>query len=256
MKWMKIPRALWDIIAVLLQHKLPWADRKMVALALCSMKWKLNVKPDVSTIVVALAGRNVELCNDAASQFILKEVWLDKVYEPMVHMQPTSILDLGANQGIAGLYFVQRFKSLKRLVMYEPAGNCFQLLRNNLPEAEHHQEAVGVQDGKQRLSSSGVVNARVRDEGEGLEVPVISMRSLLGVSWDLVKMDIEGAEWKLLADLSLTPECLGKGKYWMIEFHQLEVGAEYRSQIFEAFASQGYKNKLRGDVVHFYHENL
>jgi hypothetical protein len=42
----------------------------------------------------------------------------------------------------------------------------------------------------------------------------------------------------------------------MIEFHQLEVGAEFRSQIFEAFASQGYKNRLQGDVVHFYHENL
>ena len=96
----------------------------------------------------------------------------------------------------------------------------------------------------------------VRDEGEGLAVPVISMRSLLGVSWDLVKMDVEGSEWKILADLSLTPEWLGRVKYWMIEFHQLEVGAEFRSQIFEAFASQGYKNRLRGDVVHFYHENL
>ena len=84
----------------------------------------------------------------------------------------------------------------------------------------------------------------------------MSMRGLLGVSWDLVKMDIEGAEWKVLADLSLTPDWLGRVKYWMIEFHQLEVGVEYRSQIFEAFASQGYKNRLKGDVVHFYHENL
>jgi FkbM family methyltransferase len=256
MKWMKIPRALRDIIEVLLQHKMPWADRKMVACALCRMKWKLNVKPYVPTTVVGLAGRSVELCNDAASQFILKEVWLDKVYEPMVHLQPTSILDLGANQGIAGLYFVQRFESLKRLVMYEPADNCFQLLCGNLPEAEKYREAVGVQDGTLRLVSGGVVNSRVRDQGEGLAVTVVSMRSLLSVSWDLVKMDIEGAEWKVLADLSLTPEWLGRVKYWMIEFHQLEVGAEFRSQIFEAFASQGYKNRLQGDVVHFYHENL
>ena len=174
----------------------------------------------------------------------------------MVHLQPTSILDLGANQGIAGLYFVRRFESLKRLVMYEPDDTCFQLLCNNLPEAEKHREAVGVQDGRLRLVDGGVVNSRVRDEGEGLAVPVISMRSLLGVSWDLVKMDVEGSEWKILADLSLTPEWLGRVKYWMIEFHQLEVGAEFRSQIFEAFASQGYKNRLRGDVVHFYHENL
>lgn len=256
MKWMKIPRALWDIIEVLLQHKTPWSNRKKVARALCTMKWMLNVNPSVSTTVVGLAGRRVELCNDADSQFILKEVWLDRVYEPMVDLQPTSILDLGANQGIAGLYFVQHFKSLKKLVMYEPAGNCFQLLCNNLPEGEKRQEAVGVQEGKVRLISGGVVNSRVRDEGEGLEVPVTSMRSLLGVSWDLVKVDIEGAEWKVLADLSLTPEWLGRVRYWMIEFHQLEVGAEYRSRIFEAFASQGYKNRLRGDVVHFYHENL
>lgn len=255
MKWMKIPHGLRDIRKVLLQHNMPWADRITIARALCTMKWTLNVSPDVSTTVIGLAGRRVSLCNDAASQFILKEVWLDKVYEPLIDWQPACILDLGANQGLAGLYFKQRFKHLKRLVMYEPDATSFQLLCCNLPEAEKHREAVGVKGGMAALVKDGIVNSRVSEEEKGGEVTVVAMRSLLEQSWDLVKMDIEGSEWQVLAELVRTPEVLSGVKYWMIEFHQLAVGAAFRSQIFEAFASQGYKNKLRGGVVHFYHEN-
>lgn len=255
MKWMKILHGMRDIIKVLLQDNVPWADRAMITRALCTMKWMLNVSPDVSTTVIGLAGRRVRLCNDAASQFILKEVWLDKVYEPLIDWQPVFILDLGANQGLAGLYFEQRFKHLKRLVMYEPDATSFQLLCSNLPEAEKHCEAIGVGNGMAAFVKDGIVNSRVSEEGKGEAVTVVAMRSLLEQPWDLVKMDIEGAEWLVLAELVRTPEWLGKVKYWMIEFHQLASGAEFRSQIFEAFASQGYKNKLRGEVVHFYHEN-
>lgn len=253
MKWMKFPQAMRDILKVLLQQKMPWADRIMIARALFKMKWMLNVKPDVEVSLIRLAGRQVKLSNDAAAQFILKEVWVDKVYEPIVPLQPASILDLGANQGIAGLYFERRFGGLKRMVMYEPDATSFGLLCSNLPEAEKHQEAVGVRDGKSGLVSNGIVNSRVSEEAKGTEVTVVAMRSLLDQPWDLVKMDVEGAEWEVFADLALTPEKLSSVAYWMIEFHQLAEGAAYRSRIFEAFASQGYKNQLRGEVVHFYH---
>jgi FkbM family methyltransferase len=254
MKWMMIPRVLRDIIGVLLQGTIPFAERWMLAGVLCRLKWQLQAGSGAKTVKVRLAGRQLELPNHADTQFVLREIWLDEVYLPIAGMHPASVLDLGANVGLAGLFFRNRFPSLGEIVMLEPDPANFAMLRANMPEAELHREAVGVRDGMGRIEGGGgegVMNHTVSPlEGGG--VVIRSMRGLLARPFDLVKMDIEGAEWDILADLAGEPEILGSVRYWMIEFHEGSQFAGSRKQIDEAFASLGYKNVQKGNVIHYF----
>lgn len=256
MKWTKIPRAAWDIIEVLLHDEMPMAERFAVARALGKLKWRINRYPSQRVTELELAGRKLRLFNDADTQFVLKEIWVSGAYEPVAPLHPVSVLDLGANQGLSGCWFLNRFPDLKELVMYEPEPSCFALLQYNLPEAVLHREAIGKEDGMMRLSKgNGVVNTRVSAEGLGEEVKVVAMRSLLQRRWDIVKMDIEGAEWEVFEDLLNDKRLLRTCGYWMVEFHEGSRSGISSSQIIEVFASIGYKNLMRGQVMHLYQES-
>jgi FkbM family methyltransferase len=252
MKWMMIPRASRDIIGVLLQGSIPFAERWMLAGVLCRLKWQLQAGSGAKTVKVRFAGRQLELPNHADTQFVLREIWLDEVYLPIVGMHPASVLDLGANVGLAGLFFRNRFLSLREIVMLEPDPGNFAMLLANMPDAELHREAVGVRDGMGVIEDREEVMNHTVSPQEGGGVVIRSMRGLLARSFDLVKMDIEGAEWEILADLAGEPEILGSVRYWMIEFHDGAQFAGSRKQIDEAFASLGYKNVQKGNVIHYF----
>ena len=252
MKWMMVPRALRDIIGVLLQGSKPFAERWMLAGVMWKLKWALNAGTAAGTVTLRLAGRQVQLPNYADTQFVFREIWLDEVYRPLWEIQPTDVLDLGANTGLAGLFFRNRFPGLKELVMYEPDPANFAMLQANMPGAELHREAVGVRDGKGRIGEgAGSMNRKV-DPLVGGSVVIRSLRGLLARPFDLVKMDIEGAEWDILEDLAREPGILGSVGYWMVEFHQVPQEEVRRKKIDEAFASIGYQNVRKGSVIHYY----
>jgi FkbM family methyltransferase len=145
---------------------------------------------------------------------------------------------------------------VKELEMYEPDPECYALLEKNLPDAELHKEAIGVSAGVMRkIKGKGIMNASVGIEGPGEQVRVVPLRDLLERYADIVKMDIEGLEWEVLQDLCSTPEMLRMCGYWMVEFHDSSQAAVRSSQIREAFASIGYKNMQKGNVMHFYHDS-
>jgi len=256
MKWMMIPRATRDIMEVLLHRTMPFAERRMLAKVLWKLKWGLHAASGAKTVKVELSGRQVALPNLADTQFVFREIWLDQVYLPANGFQPSAVLDLGANVGLSGLYFRSRFPSMGKLVMLEPDPGNFALLQANLPNEELHREAVGVREGMGSLDMAvhdGLMNRKVRPSESG-DVVVRSLRGLLARRFDLVKMDIEGAEWEILADLVREPAILGPVRYWMIEFHDGSKFAGSREQIDGAFASMGFKNVQKGSVTHYYSE--
>lgn len=230
------------------------AERFAVAGALGKLKWQINRYPSQRVTEVGLAGRKMRLFNNADTQFVLKEIWVSRAYEPVVQLHPEAVLDLGGNQGLTGCWFLNRYPDLQELVIYEPEPSCFALLKLNLPEAALHQEAIGSEDGIMRLSvDEGVMNARVSADGLGEEVKVVAMRRLLQKQWDIVKMDIEGAEWEVFEDLLHDKSLLRACGYWMVEFHESSQSAFRVSQIIEVFTSLGYKNLMKGQVMHLFH---
>jgi len=131
----------------------------------------------------------------------LREVWIDEVYRLPGLSTARSLLDLGANIGLASVWFARRY-GCDRLVAVEPLPENAVLLRHNLHQngiaASVMECAVGAGEGEEFLAVSREPNSG-RLAREGLRVRTVSMSSVVealgarGIA-DIVKIDIEGAE--------------------------------------------------------------
>jgi FkbM family methyltransferase len=120
--------------------------------------------------------------------------------------RPVRALDLGANVGMWGLWLHGRF-AVERVLALEPdpenvSRHRRQIELNDLEESWEVLEAAAVTaDGPVYFTVGKATNGRVADaSGEGVEsVPGRDTFALLD-GLDLLKIDIEGGEWAILAD--------------------------------------------------------
>ena len=119
--------------------------------------------------------------------------------------RPLRVVDLGANIGLFGVQLSGAFSDA-RIVAFEPDQANATVLRSVIESnrASHRWEVVeaaaATRDGLVRFQVGDFgVSRVVDDKASAPEVPAVDIfRYLKEV--DLVKMDIEGAEWEILAD--------------------------------------------------------
>jgi len=139
------------------------------------------------------------------------------------------VLDLGGHVGSFTLWAAARTRA--RFFTVEPNPAVFELLRRNVARAglddrvELRQAAIGDAPGRSWLeldadSASSRLRGREPMDG-GLEVEVITLeQAIAGAAFprvDVVKMDIEGAEYGALA--SAESALLGSVRHWIVECH-------------------------------------
>lgn len=148
---------------------------------------------------------------DRADYVILDEVLVDGAYEIPEVTEPRTILDLGANVGASVAFFALRYPEAK-IYACEPSPAVFDRLETNVGALE------GVTLRRTAVADhSGTLAFRVSDESlmssldprtPGREVAVEArtlddLLSELGVSeLDLLKIDVEGAEYGVLSTFS------------------------------------------------------
>jgi FkbM family methyltransferase len=118
------------------------------------------------------------------------------------------VLDLGANVGFAAMLLAERYPYAE-IVCVEPAPDTFVVLRANTAGFERIRAlnlAVGGDEPVFFDLSAPSVERRAADDGT--EVPGVSLHRLLDdLGWehvDLLKIDIEGAEFTVLADEAMS----------------------------------------------------
>lgn len=165
----------------------------------------------------------------------LREVFLEEVYACDLPFPLRSILDLGANIGLASLWFTKRGKTSQPqldselfVLAVEPdfknAAVAEVNFRDNNVPGEVVRAAVGQISGEAwfetRVESNlGHVSMECVD-GTEIRVPVVGVRELLDRfpegRVDLVKMDIEGGEEELL---SRDTDWLARVNALIVEWH-------------------------------------
>lgn len=159
----------------------------------------------------------------------IREVWLDEAYRLPFTLEPTVVVDLGANIGLTSLWLYSHY-ACKKIIAVEPSPSNAALVRQNFINNGINgivvEAAVGSTDGIVTFESSKDSNlGRVAVSGEqmtgGEQVKMISMATLLAdlppnevVS--LVKMDIEGGEQELISG---NLHWLEQVKAMIVEFH-------------------------------------
>ena len=148
------------------------------------------------------------------------------------------VMDIGANEGVFALY--SAFRGAKETWAYEPAAWLFRELTEwmfslkpagalipvnaaiwkevgALPFLSHATQDPDALRSNGSLESEGIRWTDV----ERLSTPKVFCKTLADavgdVEWDIVKMDIEGAEAEVI--LSTAPETFEKIKFMFVEFH-------------------------------------
>lgn len=158
-----------------------------------------------------------------------------------------TVLDVGGFIGDSALYFLE--SGAKRVIIYEPAEINLKAMSYNLKpykkRVEIHKKAVSQQDGSCTLSSStppgchgfGCLPGKFSMTCEG-----VSFQSLLSRSYDVAKLDCEGAEQYLC---EVDPGLIRKTPYWIVETHNETI----YSQILKKFNESGFVKKQDWKLV-------
>ena len=162
-------------------------------------------------------GHSFSLRVDDLSEIeVLNEVFLRQEYSVQLHRDPEIILDLGSNIGASVHFFRGRYPNARIIAVEADPGTLVKLRANTgaWPNMEVHPVAVAGADGRRifypsRLSwassligGSAVSPLAKNVESSSIEVTACSLDSLLDrlgvLSIDLLKIDIEGAEFEAL----------------------------------------------------------
>jgi FkbM family methyltransferase len=161
----------------------------------------------------------------------LREVFADGAYDPPAVVDERlraagapKVVDLGANVGLFGVYVLGRYPNA-RLTGFEPDPSNLEVLRecvrrNRLGDRwEVIDKAVGPKDGTVSFVGGRGGRSHVAEEGANgaRSVRIVDVFPHLQDA-DLVKIDIEGSEWPLLADARLGSSGIGA---LVMEYHSL-----------------------------------
>jgi FkbM family methyltransferase len=194
---------------------------------------------------------------------VFNQIFLDEDHRIQLNADPHSIIDLGANIGLASICFAQRYPNA-RVIAVEPEQSNLDLLRKNVAgykniEVVHagvwYRDApLTVVDKNDDKCAFQVVEAGESDEVfcNGLSIQTL-MQSLELSSVGLLKVDIEGAEVELLGNESVK-NWISKVDVMMVELHDrfregcalaFEHAIEASSGVASRYVSGEY------EVVHF-----
>jgi FkbM family methyltransferase len=135
------------------------------------------------------------------------------------------ILDCGAHIGLAALYFARRYPQAE-IHSFEADPAIAKVLAGNvrslgLAQVTVHPEAVWIDAAGVTFDSSGDDSGHVR-AGAGTTVPSMRLRAFLQErTVDLLKLDIEGAEYRVLADCD---GVLANARNVVLEVHHFRDG--------------------------------
>ena len=166
------------------------------------------------------------------------------------------ILDVGANIGLFGVYALGRWPGA-RITSFEPDPDNFRVL--DLTVAANRREgnwddvpaAVSDQVGELSFAPGHGAKAHLSPtaaDERTIVVPAVDFFDYQGDGVDLVKMDIEGGEWAILADPRLVTAAV---KVIRLEWHTLLCPEpDARAAAIELLQAGGFPHVVDGDRQH------
>jgi FkbM family methyltransferase len=189
---------------------------------------------------------------------VLRQVFVQREYEPAELTRPKMILDLGANVGYTSAYFLSRYPAARVLAVEPDPGNYAACCRNLKPFGQRARVIHGAawaectklaldkgtyRDGREWATQV----RRAAETSAEAEIDAYDMPALIDLCGapeiDLLKIDIEKSELELF---SLNTEgWLPRIKNICIELH----GPDCEEVFFRALSNYSYEPGPPGDVT-------
>jgi FkbM family methyltransferase len=199
-------------------------------------------------------GARIRVLDYRAFVDVFSEIFIRRDYSFESESQAPLILDCGSNIGMSVLFFKRLYPG-SRIVAFEPDRETFNVLKSNvqnnqLANVELHNQAIYPADGFIQFywdpahpGSLVMSTARERLPGGDVAsqtVEAVRLSPFIQGDVDLLKMDIEGAEGAVVAELAEAGK-LRLVKQMFIEYHHhLKPEEDNLSQLFRIFEENGF----------------
>ena len=258
-KLLFIPRAAADIIKVLLHTNISFSERWNVAKVLAEIKIASLTKKLNEPLVFHLGNWKISCLYNGHIGFLVKEIFVEEIYASNKNLEVFKILDLGSNIGLSVAYFKMRFPDAV-IEAYEPDKNSVELLRKNIRENDWKKVLINekaVSDERGFLFAASIeekasVNSNFSTSGnEENQVLAKGISEILQQNFDIIKMDIEGGEWRIFKKI-IEHQLIPKANNWFVEFHEIKKNKKQFEEILNCFAKNGFEKEERKEVIYFY----
>jgi FkbM family methyltransferase len=220
------------------------------------ISFRLFGKPTEITIKPSAVRHPVHLRVRTSDISLFNDILLRKEYDlGLRDFSPRTIVDAGANVGMATLYYANRYPNA-RIVAVEPEASNYAALVKNVapyPNVIAINAALWNKDGKVSLGPTGLDSTsygkwafQVSDAGT--QVRAITMRTLMVEAKidtiDLLKMDVEGGEMEAFENC----DWMNGVQVIAIELHD-HIKPGCRTVV--SSAAKGFKQWERGEMTFF-----
>jgi FkbM family methyltransferase len=179
-----------------------------------------------------------------------KEIFENEIYRFSSDSKMPVIIDCGANIGLSAIYFKLLYPNAT-VAAFEPDNNNFELLKknielNNLKNVELHKKAVWIKDGNISFEANESEASSISEDNADNTTLVECIKLALFLSQykkiDFLKMDIEGAEDKVIHDCS---DVLSNIENMFIEYHGKTRETEKLIGMLSLFEEKGFSVYLK-----------
>ncbi len=195
--------------------------------------------------------------NYATLEYLFNEVFVSNDYYFEASTNAPIIVDCGANIGMSVLYFKKMYPEA-RITAFEANPHAFDMLKQNV-ESNHLEDVelhnIALYDTETEISffigeDVGTLLGSIKQErggGHELKVKAERLSTYLAKmdAVDLIKMDVEGAEVKIFADLAESGT-ITKAKEYIVEYHHnMDDEKSNLASFLQLFESNGYSYNVK-----------
>lgn len=134
-----------------------------------------------------------------------EEIFSKQIYMFETQKENPLIVDCGANIGLSVVFFKRIFPKAK-IVAFEPDKQLFSILKMNIEkykDVELFDKAVWINNGTIDFQQEGGFSGRIPKIGDItniVKVPSVRLKDIINKPIDMLKIDIEGAEYEVIKD--------------------------------------------------------
>ncbi|TAF33448.1 MAG: FkbM family methyltransferase [Cytophagales bacterium] len=174
--------------------------------------------------------------------FTYDEIWNRQIYT-FKSSDSSYIIDAGANIGLSVLFFVEYYPK-SQIIAFEPDPKiCDYLLKNiqnnRIQNVQVIQKALWNNEGTLYFRSEGADGGHLTEQlsAQPLSVQTERLSKYIQKPVDMLKMDIEGAEYIVLAEIA---PCLHLVKNIFIEYHSFDNQPQSLSKILDILEEHNF----------------
>jgi FkbM family methyltransferase len=214
-----------------------------------------RVGHDDGLVQVKVGRREVTGFSIPSLAFLHREIFVDLQYYFATQLKAPFIVDGGSNIGMSVLFFKTLYPQA-RVLAFEPAQRAHDLLvrnveANGLRDVEVHRLALGREDGEVAFFEDPEDPATFRMStrsgrlpGTASSVEQRRLSQLVGEDVELLKLDVEGAEDDVIAEL-VDSGAIAQIRQLIVEYHhQLDPERDFLGRFLERLREQGFRYQI------------